>query len=59
MGRKNSLFQDTVDGAEASAMLYSLVESARANSLNIYQYLNMVLMYMPDYINESEVNLAK
>ena len=54
MGRKNFLFHDTVDGAEASAVVYSLVETARANNLNIYQYLYTVLLYMPDYINEPE-----
>ena len=54
MGRKNFLFHDTVDGAEASAIVYSLVESARANHLNIYQYLYHVLLYMPDYINEPD-----
>ena len=54
MGRKNFLFHDTVDGAEASAIVYSLVESARANDLNIYQYLYMVLLYMPDYIDEPD-----
>ena len=54
MGRKSFLFHDTVDGAEASAVVYSLVETARANNLNIYQYLYTVLLYMPDYINEPE-----
>ena len=54
MGRKNFLFHDTVDGAEASAIIYSLVETARANRLNIYQYLYTVLLYMPDYINEPD-----
>lgn len=54
MGRKNFLFHDTVDGAEASAIVYSLVESARANGLNIHQYLYLVLLYMPDYINEPD-----
>lgn len=54
MGRKNFLFHDTVDGAEASAIVYSLVESARANHLNIYQYLYTVLLYMPDYINKPD-----
>ena len=54
MGRKNFLFHDTVDGAEASAIIFSLVESARANNLNIHQYLYTLLMYMPDYINEPD-----
>lgn len=54
IGRKNFLFHDTVKGAEASAIVYSLVETARANKLNIYQYLYNVLLFMPDYINEPE-----
>ena len=54
IGRKNFLFHDTVDGAEASAIVYSLVETAKANNLNIFQYLKTLLLYMPDYINEPD-----
>ena len=52
MGRKNLLFHDTVDGAIASAVVLSLVETAKANNLNIYQYLYTLLLYMPDYRDE-------
>ena len=48
-GRKNFLFHDTVDGTVSSATLYSIVETAKANKLNIYQYLCTLLLYMPDY----------
>lgn len=51
-GRKNFLFHDTVDGANASAVVLSLVETAKANCLNIYQYLYTLLLYMPDYKEE-------
>lgn len=51
-GRKNFLFHDTVDGANASAVVLSLVETAKANGLNIYQYLYTLLLYMPDYKKE-------
>ena len=54
VGRKNFLFHDTVKGARASAIIYSLVETAKYNNLNIYAYLEMVLLYMPDYKNEPE-----
>jgi len=47
-GRKNWLFHDTPQGAESSAIIYSVVETARANGLNIYKYLTFLLMYMPD-----------
>lgn len=41
--RKNWLFADTVAGAEANAVYYSLIESAKANNLNIYKYINYLL----------------
>ena len=48
VGRKNWLFADTPKGAKASAAVYSLVETAKANGLNVYAYLQHLLMYMPD-----------
>ena len=47
IGRKNSLFHTSVDGANASAIIYSLVETAKANNLNVFQYIYTLLMYMP------------
>ena len=38
IGRKNWLFSDSVKGAEASAMLYSLAATATANGLNVERY---------------------
>lgn len=52
MGRKNFLFHNTVDGARASATVLSLIETSKANNLNIYQYLYTLLLYMPDYKDE-------
>ena len=52
MGRKNFLFHDTTDGAKASAIVLSIIETAKANHLNIFQYLYTLLLYMPDYKNE-------
>ena len=33
-------------------LLLSLVETAKANNLNVYKYLYTLLLYMPDYKNE-------
>lgn len=52
MGRKNFLFHNTTDGARASAIVLSIIETAKANQLNIFQYLYTLLLYMPDYKNE-------
>ena len=45
--RKNWLFADTVAGANANAVYYSLIESAKLNNLNIYKYLNYLLDSLP------------
>ncbi len=50
--RRNSLFHTSVQGAEASAVVSSIAETAVANNLNVYQYLYTLLLYMPDYKNE-------
>ena len=38
----------TVDGANASAVVYTMVEMAKAHSLNIYGYLKFLLEHRPD-----------
>lgn len=47
VGRKNWLFCDSVKGAESSAIVYSIVETAKANNLEPYDYLLMVLSLLP------------
>ncbi len=45
--RRNMLFCDSIDGAKATAIMYSIVETARRNGANIYWYLRYVLEKMP------------
>ena len=47
VGRKNWLFCDSVKGAEASAVVYTLVETAKANGIDPYGYLLLVLTMLP------------
>ena len=47
VGRKNWLFSGSPRGAKASAVLYSLIETAKANSLNPYEYLIQVFERIP------------
>ena len=54
IGRKNSLFHTSVDGANASSIIYSLVETAKANNLNVFQYIYTLLLYMPGCKSGSE-----
>lgn len=48
LGRKNYLFSDTSAGADSSAIIYSLVENAKANGINIFHYLWYLLEKLPE-----------
>ena len=43
VGRKNWLFSDTVHGAESSTIIYSLIETAKANGQNPEIYIAELL----------------
>lgn len=47
IGRKNWLMNQTARGANASALLYSLVQTAKANNLEPYAYLKHLLSEIP------------
>jgi transposase len=47
VGQKNWMFADTVRGAEASANLYSLIETAKANGIEPWAYLQRVFTELP------------
>lgn len=47
IGRKNWLFSNTSSGAHASAILYSLIETAKANGVDCYAYLLYLLTELP------------
>ena len=47
LGRKNWVNVDSIRGAEASAIMYSLVETAKANGLRVYEYLEYLLTFSP------------
>jgi transposase len=48
IGRKNWLFCNTPKGAHASAMIYSIIESAKENRLNPYAYLDYLFERLPN-----------
>mgnify|MGYP001241788910 CR=1 FL=1 len=55
VGRKNWLFADTVRGAEASANLYSLLQTAKANGLEPTAYLRHVFTALPGATTLAEI----
>ncbi|EKD73317.1 MAG: hypothetical protein ACD_45C00363G0001 [uncultured bacterium] len=47
VGRKNWLFSHSVSGVEASSVIYSLIETCKANDIDPYEYLRYALETMP------------
>ena len=58
-GRKNFLFCDSIDGAHAVAIMYTIVETARANNANVYYYLKYILEQMPCYMEGTDINFLE
>ena len=54
MGRKNWLFANTPGGAQASSIIYSLIETAKENGLDPYRYLLWLLQNAPQLSETDE-----
>lgn len=53
IGRKNWVTINTVRGAQASAVIYSITETARANNLNVYYYIKHLLTELPQLVDKN------
>ena len=47
VGRKNWLFSGSPKGARASAAVYSIIETCKANKIDAYKYLIYLFKYLP------------
>jgi len=56
IGRKNWLFANTPRGAKASAILYSIIETAKENGLNPHEYLTYVFKNAPNWDIRSNID---
>ena len=59
IGRNNWKMIDTIDGAKASAIIYSITETAKANHLNPYQYLNHLLTVIPQHMDDKNLDFLE
>ena len=55
IGRKNWLFSQTANGAQASAILYSIIETAKANDLNVFDYI----MHSLEVLSHKEADIEQ
>lgn len=56
IGRKNWVIIDSIRGAQASAVIYSIVETAKLNKLNVFCYLENLLTELPKLADEKEIS---
>lgn len=56
IGRKNFVLIDSSNGAKASAIIYSIVETAKANNLNTYEYLELLLTELPKHMTDTNLD---
>ena len=49
--RKNWLFADSVEGAKANGVMYTIIESAKMSKLNIWKYIEYLLKELPQIEN--------
>lgn len=47
---------ETDHGAKVSAMIYSIIETAKANELNTYQYLELLLTELPKHSEDKNLS---
>jgi len=55
IGKKNFVMIDTISGAKASAILYSLSETAKANYINTYKYFELLLTEIPQHMEDKDL----
>ncbi|WP_370850291.1 transposase domain-containing protein [Megasphaera sp.] len=57
MGRKKWLFSNSPKGAKTSAIVYSLIETAKANNLDLERYLKYLFEQLPNTANFKDVEI--
>ena len=56
IGRKNFVMINSSNGAQSSAIIYSLVETAKSNNLNVYQYFELLLTEIPKHMGDNNLD---
>ena len=54
IGKKNWQVIDTINGAKASAIIYSIAETAKANNLKPYEYFEYLLTELPEHQDDTD-----
>ncbi len=50
---------DTINGAKASAIIYSIAETAKANKLNPFRYFEYLLTEIPEHMDDKDLSFIE
>ena len=59
IGKKNWVMIDTIAGAESSAIIYSIAETAKANNLKPYDYFEYLLSEIPKHMDDTDCSFLE
>ena len=59
IGKKNWQMIDTISGAKASAIIYSIAETAKANNLKPYEYFEYLLSVIPEHMEDTDTKFLE
>lgn len=59
IGKKNWQMIDTIHGAKSSAIIYSIVETAKANNLKPFDYVQYLLEEIPKHMNDKDCSFLE
>lgn len=59
IGKKNWQMIDTINGAKASAIIYSIVETAKANNLKPFDYVQYLLEEIPQHMDDTDCSFIE
>lgn len=59
IGKKNWQMIDTIHGAKSSAIIYSIVETAKANNLKPFDYVQHLLEEIPKHMNDKDYSFLE
>ena len=59
IGKKNWQMIDTINGAKSSAIIYSIVETAKANNLKPFDYVQHLLEEIPKHMNDKDCSFLE
>ena len=56
IGKHNWWLIDTIRGAKSSAIIYSITETAKANGLKVYEYVEYLLTEIPKHEDDTDLS---